>query len=400
MEKMNIKTGPFAVIMLLAFPVFLHSQDYAGPDKRICPGKGTMIGGTGSGSFCYKWEPATGLSDTESPNPTANPMETTTYTVTVTSEDLSFSTSDVVTVTVDGIERLNITPKKCCWDKGETISESDFNIEKIPADIEGELTFMPTTAPFSSLEFAESTETIKAKFKCGDAMVEKDVMIKVIDKDFKASAANSQFSLAKVDFVKKVCKVSDDLKKKLSFPLLKGTCAPNISCTFDLPGTSFSYGKLCCAKSSECVKDNFRLNAVSGGISGGLQCFIPFYGVPAVASLNVALAANVGVNFSYNPIGADCNAENKQCITAAVALNISGGVAGCVGPCSGDLSLLRVQGIVIGTFTPSQNLEFCWPSGSSKPLSICGQADLEGSVTFVSLYSKKFKVGLIPKGCL
>lgn len=60
----------------------------AGRDKTICLGGSTKIGGkhTGSGEagFTYSWSPATGLDDPSKDIPTANPLVTTTYIVTVT----------------------------------------------------------------------------------------------------------------------------------------------------------------------------------------------------------------------------------------------------------------------------------------------------------------------------
>ena len=61
----------------------------AGPNKTICPGSSTSIGGapTGSGTptLSYAWAPSGTLSSATAANPTATPAMTTTYTVTVTS---------------------------------------------------------------------------------------------------------------------------------------------------------------------------------------------------------------------------------------------------------------------------------------------------------------------------
>jgi hypothetical protein len=385
-------------IMLLVLGTFeLSGQDYAGPDVTVCPGKSIPIGRAGSGSFCYKWSPETGLNDPTSPNPTASPTETTTYTVEVTSGDLTFQASDAVTVTVAGIQRIMVTPKKCCWKKDEKFIESDFEIVKIPADIIGDITFDPPEAPFSWFEGGESSEQITVNFKCGDTITSKQVTVDVVDEDFKVSVAAAQFNINQAPFINKVCNSTDKIREKMKVAKI-AACQPDISCNFTMATPSF--GKICCnGDGGKCVRDNFELE-VSGGISGGVQCIFPFYGVPFVASANLAFSSDFSVDLSYSPIKADCKVENKQCIKASPSLNISLGLVGCLGPCDGDGRVVRVQAGGTATFSSSQDLEFCWPSGESEPIQLCGQLDLDGSVIWASLFSQKFKVNIIPKGCL
>ncbi|MFV8327873.1 T9SS type A sorting domain-containing protein, partial [Flavobacterium sp. ZS1P14] len=71
----------------------------AGSDVTInCTTPSAILGATGGVS--YSWSPATGLSATNSANPTATPATTTTYTVTVTGANGCTKTDDVI-VTVD-----------------------------------------------------------------------------------------------------------------------------------------------------------------------------------------------------------------------------------------------------------------------------------------------------------
>ena len=69
----------------------------AGPNATICIGDDTML--NASGGTSYSWSPATGLSATNTPNPTANPTTTTVYTVTVTDAN-GCTDTDNVTVSV------------------------------------------------------------------------------------------------------------------------------------------------------------------------------------------------------------------------------------------------------------------------------------------------------------
>ncbi len=76
----------------------------AGPDVTICQGSSTNL--NASGGTTYSWSPATGLSNPNIANPTASPLFTTTYTVTVTNAEGCIGT-DQVTVHVNNIVLIN-----------------------------------------------------------------------------------------------------------------------------------------------------------------------------------------------------------------------------------------------------------------------------------------------------
>lgn len=93
----------------------------AGSDTLICPGGTAMLGGTpaatGNGILQYMWFPATGLSCATCPNPSASPLSSTTYTLSILDEDSCVSTSEV-TVTVSGLPDAGFTflPNNVCAD--------------------------------------------------------------------------------------------------------------------------------------------------------------------------------------------------------------------------------------------------------------------------------------------
>ncbi len=60
-----------------------------GGEKAICENNPTQLSASasGSGPYSYSWSPTTGLDDPTSANPVANPDQTTTYTVSITSSD-------------------------------------------------------------------------------------------------------------------------------------------------------------------------------------------------------------------------------------------------------------------------------------------------------------------------
>ena len=85
-------------VTVLPLPVFSVSGN-----NNICEGASTILTASSATSgLSYSWTPATGLSCTNCPNPTANPTTTTTYTVTATDNK---GCSDTRTITI------NVNPK-------------------------------------------------------------------------------------------------------------------------------------------------------------------------------------------------------------------------------------------------------------------------------------------------
>ncbi len=79
----------------------------AGNDRAVCPGSSVVLQSRvtgGRGPYRFLWTPASGLNNTEAPNPIAAPSSTTRYVLTVT-DALGCSSKDSVTVRVfPGIE--------------------------------------------------------------------------------------------------------------------------------------------------------------------------------------------------------------------------------------------------------------------------------------------------------
>jgi len=108
----------------------------AGLNQSICEGNSVQLGGnpTASGgsdnNYIYTWTPATDLSTTNSPNPTANPEITTTYFLTVSTSDVNCSSSASVTINVGQTQDLNVevngTLSLCPNESLELIAESGF----------------------------------------------------------------------------------------------------------------------------------------------------------------------------------------------------------------------------------------------------------------------------------
>jgi len=88
----------------------------AGADQTIFAGS-VILGGnpaasSGTAPYTYSWTPATGVSCTSCPNPTATPSVTTAYTLTVT-DAVGYSTSDVISIVmIEQVPSYGLLKKK------------------------------------------------------------------------------------------------------------------------------------------------------------------------------------------------------------------------------------------------------------------------------------------------
>ena len=82
----------------------LHITANAGPDKVSCNQNPVQIGSIPRIGVIYRWSPAIGLSDTTIANPHANPTQTTTYILRVSSIGGGCRQTDTVTVTADALD--------------------------------------------------------------------------------------------------------------------------------------------------------------------------------------------------------------------------------------------------------------------------------------------------------
>jgi gliding motility-associated-like protein len=69
------------------FSAKLIEEELLADSVRICAGESVSLNPQFNNSYSYSWSPAASLDDPLSPNPVASPLQTTTYTVTITDSD-------------------------------------------------------------------------------------------------------------------------------------------------------------------------------------------------------------------------------------------------------------------------------------------------------------------------
>jgi len=136
----------------------------AGRDRIIPPGGAISLGGDafgGTGDYTYTWTPASGLSDSIIPKPTASPVEKTIYTLNVTDSG-GKNASDIVTVHVPlPIARWDVVPNQRI-DTGETfncgvVAFSKFGIDKVTFVINGQGYTGPPSIDVTEMTYNDRT---------------------------------------------------------------------------------------------------------------------------------------------------------------------------------------------------------------------------------------------------
>jgi hypothetical protein len=100
-----------------------------GSDVELCQGESILLNAEIANESCdliYNWSPAEGLSDTDIKNPTASPLNTTTYTITVTNSLGCEFATDQITIIVNPLPdtEINHVNTLCLFDNPITLTTS------------------------------------------------------------------------------------------------------------------------------------------------------------------------------------------------------------------------------------------------------------------------------------
>jgi gliding motility-associated-like protein len=91
---------------------------FAGNDTAICIGESITLGevpaATGNGNISYSWTPSQGLNDTTIANPTATPLQTTTYFLTMVDDSLCTATDTIVVTVYNPIANAGVDGTLTC----------------------------------------------------------------------------------------------------------------------------------------------------------------------------------------------------------------------------------------------------------------------------------------------
>lgn len=386
-------------LLIISFSSLKAQEDspggLAGPDKHTCKINGitdpVKIGpGSAVSDWCYSWSPADGLNDPRSANPSANPDQTTTYTLKVVFDDFSIEYTDQVTVIVDEIQDFTISPKQCCFKKGEKFTPEKFEITTDPPGNEKQVYFEPDAAP--TFVYPEQNMVVTAKIRCDDGSgvpISKTVSVKIINEDILNTV---QFSLGPLA---KGVKAMEDIMLTVVEGVKKipgNPCPPS----FGPQVTVFKQTGLMCCPDTGCPCEKYKFGG-NYKVCGGTTCEFPIPGasIPGIAAFNVVLLFNacIGAQIDYTT---KCDGGDF-CVTGLAEINLGGGVSGTV--LNGAAA--RVSGTLVSQIT-APPVKICFPSGKREILgSLCYQLDGVLTVNFLSgMAGWQWKVPVIPKVCM
>ena len=100
-------------------------------------------------------------------------------------------------------------------------------------------------------------------------------------------------------------------------------------CSLDwVPNFTVRPNSLCCPDSTDCIQDYASIEFNKEVTLIGVECSIPFLGLPYIASLNLDVGASLGLSGSFS-VETDCD-DGVLCGTLSIPVEVKAGVSGNV----------------------------------------------------------------------
>jgi hypothetical protein len=341
----------------------------------------------GSSEVCYVWTGSHIVGNANQAVITVNPRdEAERYQVKRISQ-FGVEEDEVWVFVEDSVEIRSVKAKYNCYNSGDEISTSQFEITTYPEGYENLVTVSPAVAQNNAGFSGENVELTFTLEKDGHRSTKK-VNVKVINSDLTVTQGLPAELLSSKNRVENMGKVKEALQK------LKST-TDQMSFIRNMPGSPCSWSddppaqaslalsitpkKLCCSDHTESWALQVQFGQLSYGASFG--CRVPFYGIPHVASAD--LVCNFGASVAVGPIdgilalNSNCN---QLCIPVTLSLFLNGGVGVALGGKILTADLL-LQGSAMGQaswcpFGTSNNVKI------GATLSVIGQVTLASCITY------------------
>ena len=371
-------TSAFMLLLCLT-----AKAQWAGEDKEVLreeDNSQTVTIGVADGSSdkCYEWSGPNIQGDVHSATITVNPQDQEqTYICTRTSS-CGVEQDQVVVRVKDTISLVSVTPLKDCYNSGDALVLTDFEIVTDPAGYESLVQFSPGQV-YNLAGASEEIQTITFGLTYNGYTSTKTAQVNVFNEDLGVSQGQSVDFQKFVEDIKKINAMVEKTKgfvSKLN-SIAKGVspCEPAFHLVLNLPQCDDIHA--CC--NGEEV-DGYKLNMPSIDANLGVDCYIPTsLSIPHVGGLEIHVGAAVGVTFgplSYTYKG--------ECSNLTYPLGLYANIAGGVRVFFGDPDFLSAELNLVGTGSTS----LVWTIGQSiqwKPLDV--SLKIVGKVTLLSFYT-------------
>ena len=358
---------------------------WAGEDKEVLKApdnsQTVTIGvADGSSDKCYEWTGPNIRSDAHRATVVVNPQTAEeTYVVKRTSA-CGVEEDQVVVRMKDSIALVSVTPKKDCYNTGDAVSVSEFEIVTDPAGFES-LVQLRTTNVYNTAGASEERQTLTFELTYNEHTSTKTATVNVFNEDLGLSEGQSvDFK----DFISNLKKVNAMVEKAKGLTnklnsLAKGVspCSPDFHLVVNLPQCTDIHA---CCNGKEV--DGYKVNLPSIDAYLGVDCYIPTtLKIPVVGGVDIHVGAAIGVT-----LGPLSFTYKRECSNITLPLGLYANISGGVRVSLFDPDFLSGELNLVGT----GSTQLVWTVGQSiqwHPLNV--DLKIVGKVTVVSFYTKE-----------
>lgn len=386
----------FVTAFILSACLSLHAQSnahFAGEDKKVVHlndnSQQVEIGLPDSDpTHCYEWSGPNILTDPHQPVITVNPPDPTNVYTVVRHSTCGPETDEVVVSSVDTVSLVSVTPLRECYNDGDSVHLSDFDIVTDPPGYGSLVTVSPQVVYnvlWTDL-LPEKPIELTFSLRYGGHTSTKKATVDVYNEGFTVSAGSSVHlrNIQKaLENLAKLVEKGKDITKVLS-KNKASPCTPGFDAALNLPSVRFF--RACCNGNAV---QGFTLSGISFAPTISMDCYFPLPGcsVRGLGGFNVhfglAAGATVGpISYTYK---GDCSNLTAALIGAFV--QVSGGVEFEFL----DRDILSAQLDLVGKGSTSVN----WTVGEGIDWGgLTVDLSVAGSVTFLSLFTKSVSAPL------
>lgn len=376
-------TSAFVLLLCLSAQAQAPTAQFAGEDKEVMAlpdsSQTVEIGLPGSTTeYCYEWTGDDIKTDPHQPVITVNPKKASnTYRVKRTGA-CGVEEDEVIVTLKDSVGIVSVTPKRKCYNNGDAISLSDFEIVTEPTGYESMVTLTPTTAD-NDAGWGQEDMELTFSLDYNGRVSTKKLTVKVFNEDLAATATTGS-SIMK-ELLKEIDNGKFWVKKAGDAVTSISPCNPDY--IFDInyaAGTAFQY---CC--NDKIIENGFRFDFPYVKLGLSVECDFPTsLSLPLLGGIYINLSVGGGINMG--PMSINYRGEECSSITIPVGLflSFSGGVKAKA--ISDDI--LTLQGNVVAEAKSS----LVWEVGHGvkwKPLDV--SVSIVGTATMLyGLYTEQF----------
>lgn len=285
----------------------------------------------------------------------------------------------------ENVTILSVTPKKCCYKMGETISPDDFDVRTSPPGVRISVDRTEATISLPIYNTAVSTENITVTATCSNGnTASRSVSVKVVDENHETATA----SLTVGEFLSKV----EKLLNGLSGIIPDGKNYLSLKFDYDAKVAQ----KYLCCNSGPGICEIKPVKKMSSNFSCTVKLEtddIPMPGLPVIGFIVIGAEGKLSANFvNQNP-----TCEKPQ-VCGEVNLELAAKIGGGIKTPGIDLASVSVVGK--GTIRPNGKLQYCFSEGfSGFTGGVCVKIEVIVSGKFMNLFSGGFNFPLLREQC-